>query len=273
MARTDNDTRYPTASVGASTTLVAAVRAAATRRGLISDPFAEPLVRAVGVETLTRVAAGELDVADLGQTGQDAGFERMTDLFAVRTRFFDDFCADAGIAGIRQVVILASGLDARPYRLWWPAGTTVYEVDRPHVIEFKTQTLRGLGATPTADRRAVGVDLRRDWPAALRRIGFDADQPSGWIAEGLLIGVLPADVQDSLLDNITALSAPGSRLAADHAPDAKRTDVADYLAAHGWHTTRTTLADLFAAAGLPPPRPDDSGGAQAAIRYLSATRQ
>ncbi|EUA68679.1 methyltransferase, TIGR00027 family protein [Mycobacterium xenopi 4042] len=172
MARTDNDTWDPATSVGATATMVATARAVATKRGLINDPFAELLVRAVGVDFFIRLAAGELDMVDLGD---DFVFGTMTDLFAVRTRFFDGFCADAGIAGIRQVVILASGLDARPYRLWWPPGTTVYELDQPDVIEFKTQTLRSLGATPTARRRAVGVDLRQDWP---RRCVGSASTPT-----------------------------------------------------------------------------------------------
>ena len=160
---------------------------------MINDPFAEPLVRAVGVDFFTQIASGERAISDLGD---DNGFALLTDLFAVRTRFFDNFLTDAGRAGIRQAVILASGLDARPYRLWWPAGTTVYEIDQPRVIEFKTQTLRGLAATPTADRRAVGIDLRRDWPDALRRLGFDATEPSVWIAEGLFIGFLAPVTQD-----------------------------------------------------------------------------
>lgn len=267
MTHLDN----PATRVGVSTTLVAAVRAAATRRGLINDPFAEPLVRAVGMAVLTKIAAGELDVADLGQLGHHGGSAWMIHLFAARTRFFDDFVADAGIAGIGQTVILASGLDARPYRLWWPAGTTVYEVDRPHVIEFKTQILRQLGAAPAACRRAVGCDLRGDWPAALRRIGFDADQPSAWIAEGLLIGGLAADTRECLLAEITALSAPGSRLAADYSPDAGEfTDVADQLAAQGWHTGRATTAQVLAAVGLSPSPTDDPS---AALRYVRAVRQ
>ncbi len=125
---------------------------------------------------------------------------------AVRTRFFDYFFLDAAEAGVRQAVILASGLDTRAYRLPWPAGTVVYEIDQPEVIEFKTRTLADLGATPTADRRTVGVDLRDDWPAALRDSGFDTTQPTAWSAEGLL-AYLPPDAQDRLFDNITALSA------------------------------------------------------------------
>ena len=143
MARTDNDTWDPATSVGTTATLVATARALATRAGLINDPFAEPLVRAVGLDFFTKVASGELALSDLGDNN---GLALLTDLFAVRTRFFDNFLTDACRAGIRQAVILASGLDARPYRLWWPAGTTVYEIDQPQVIDFKTQTLRGLDA-------------------------------------------------------------------------------------------------------------------------------
>jgi methyltransferase (TIGR00027 family) len=298
MARTDNDTWNPATSVGATATMAATARAVATKRGLISDPFAEPLVRAVGVDFFIRLAAGELEMAELGD---DFVFGTMTDLFAVRTRFFDGFCADAGIAGIQQVVILASGLDARPYRLWWPPDTTVYELDKPDVIEFKTQTLRSLGAAPTANRRAVGVDLRQDWPAALRRVGFDASQPSAWIAEGLLIGLLPPDAQDRLLDNITALSAAGSRFAADHGASraqvgydpalavrwrkhdldidmselifpGEHNDVAEYLAAQNWETVDTTLADLCGATGLPGLRRGQRADAPVASSYVTAVR-
>ncbi|MGH3636047.1 MAG: class I SAM-dependent methyltransferase, partial [Mycobacterium sp.] len=193
MARSAGDSWDAATGVGATATLVAAARAAATRGGLIDDPFAEPLVHAVGVDFFVRVASGELALADLRDNG---GFAHLTELFAVRTRFFDNFFADAGRAGIRQAVILASGLDARPYRLWWAPGTAVYEIDQPQVIESKTHALRALGATPTVNRRAVGIDLRQDWPTALRQVGFDAGQPTAWIAEGLLIGFLPPDAQD-----------------------------------------------------------------------------
>src|SRR6202041_519386 len=121
MARTDNDTWDLATSVGATATGVAVGRALANRADnpLIDDPFAEPLVRAVGV----------------------------------------DFFTQATKAGIRQAVILASGLDARAYRLPWPGGTTVYEIDQPTVIEFKTTTLTDLGAAPTADPTAHAMDL------------------------------------------------------------------------------------------------------------------
>ncbi len=209
--------------------------------------------------------------------------QRMRDMMAVRTRFFDDFFVQATNGGIRQAVILASGLDARAYRLPWPAGTTVYEIDQPAVIEFKTKTLTDLGADPTADRRAVAMDLRHDWPAALRGAGLDPTQPTAWSAEGLL-PFLPPEAQDALLDNITMLSAAGSQLATENVPDASRAvpmmadrmrqaterwrehgfdvemtdlwyagdrnDVVDYLDRHGWNVAATSAAELAAAHGL-----------------------
>ncbi|KCR34037.1 hypothetical protein X209_00408 [Mycobacterium tuberculosis BTB12-294] len=214
MARTDDDSWDLATGVGATATLVAAGRARAARAAqpLIDDPFAEPLVRAVGVEFLTRWATGELDAADVDDPDAAWGLQRMTTELVVRTRYFDQFFLDAAAAGVRQAVILASGLDARGYRLPWPADTTVFEVDQPRVLEFKAQTLAGLGAQPTADLRMVPADLRHDWPDALRRGGFDAAEPAAWIAEGLF-GYLPPDAQNRLLDHVTDLSAPGSRLA------------------------------------------------------------
>src|SRR5262245_57283404 len=191
MTRTDNDTWDLASSVGATATMVAAARAMATKaeRPLINDPFAEPLVRAVGVDLFARLVSGELTLADLHDDDDDAsaaGIQRMTDNMAVRTKFFDEFFIEATRAGIRQAVILASGLDARAYRLPWPADTTVYEIDQPQVIEFKSRTLAELGAKPTAYRRAVAIDLREDWPSALRAAGFDPNQPTACSAEGLL---------------------------------------------------------------------------------------
>jgi methyltransferase (TIGR00027 family) len=298
VARTDSDTWGPATGVGTTATLVATARALATRAGMINDPFAEPLVNAVGMDFFAKVASGELALSDLGDNN---GLALLTDLFAVRTRFFDTFLTDACRAGIRQAVILASGLDARPYRLWWPAGTTVFEIDQPQVIDFKTQALRSLNATPSTNRRAVGIDLRRDWPEALRRIGFDQGAPTVWIAEGLFIGFLSPAAQDRLLDDLTALSAPGSRAAADYLPERQRPlasqehaladrwrpfgfkddmaelthpdehhDPAESLAALGWRTVVTGLGDLFTATGLPGLRRQDLDGAPVAGRYVRA---
>src|SRR5579875_380976 len=128
--RYEGDTWDLASSVGVTATRVAAARAMATRADnpLIDDPFAEPLVKLVGVDLLSRLASGELDPAELndvhdGAAGSAGAMSRMADNMAVRTKFFDEFFLDATNAGIKQAVILASGLDARPYRLAWPAGT------------------------------------------------------------------------------------------------------------------------------------------------------
>jgi methyltransferase (TIGR00027 family) len=295
MARTDDDTWDLASSVGATATMVASARAMASKadRPLINDPYAEPLVRAVGVDLFTKLATGELSPADLedDSDGAPAGVQRMTDNMAVRTKFFDEFFIDATNAGIKQAVILASGLDVRAYRLPWPDGTTVYEIDQPQVIEFKSRTLAELGAQPTAHRRAVAIDLRDDWPAALQAAGFDPAQPSAWSAEGLL-GYLPPEAQDKLLDTITELSAPGSRIATESGPSrgkdheerikdrmrtvsqrwskhgldldmtqlvyfGDRNEASPYLSDHGWEMGGSTIRELFAANGLPPILEDD----------------
>jgi methyltransferase (TIGR00027 family) len=282
MARTDNDTWDLATSVGATATMVAAARAIATKaeNPLIDDRFADPLVRAVGVDFFTRWATGELDAADLDDSDSAWRLEHMPDAMAARTRYFDSFFLDATQAGIRQAVILASGLDARAYRLAWPADMTVFEIDQPRVIEFKSTTLAGLRAAPTADLRTVSIDLRHDWPAALHDAGLDSDRPTAWIAEGLF-GYLPPEAQDRLLDNITALSADGSRLVAEvfvnsgingdalNAASEKwrdkgldialgdlgfpgdRNDAATYLEECGWRPVRTPLNQLLADNGLP----------------------
>jgi methyltransferase (TIGR00027 family) len=298
VARSDNDSWDLATSVGATATMVAAGRARATKDGLIDDRFAEPLVRAVGVDFFTRWANGEIGAADVDEPGAPWGMQRMTDLLAARTRYIDAFFAQTATAGIRQVVILAAGLDARGYRLPWAPGTTVFEIDQPEVIEFKTTTIEALGAEPTAEIRAVGIDLRHDWPSALRQAGFDTGQPAAWAAEGLL-GFLPPDAQDRLLDNITALSADGSQLVAEifintgynqNALDGasrrwrdkgldvvlddlgfpgERNDAASYLRERGWQPDSTPLNQLLADNGLPQ-QPDGEDAPFAKNYYCTA---
>ncbi len=308
MPRTDNDTWDLATSVGATATMVAAARAVASKADnpLIDDRFAEPLVQAVGVDFLTRWAAGDLAAADIDD--DDAGWklEQMPDAMAARTRFFDSFFLDATQAGIRQAVILASGLDARAYRLDWPTDMKVFEIDQPQVITFKTETLAGLGAAPTADRRAVAIDLRQNWPAALIEAGFDRSQPTAWIAEGLL-GYLPPEAQDRLLDNISALSADGSRLATEAIPDMSdvdheqahemmckatekwrahgfdlefselgyegdRNDVAVYLDTLGWRSVGRPMSELLAHHGLPPFSQGSDSVSMADTIYYTSTK-
>jgi methyltransferase (TIGR00027 family) len=305
VVRTDDDSWDLASSVGATATMVAAARAIASRaeHPLIDDPFAEPLVRAVGVDLLTRLAAGDVTPSDLG-ADTERGLHRMVDNMAVRTMFFDDFFLDAAEAGVRQAVILASGLDSRAYRLPWPAGTMVFEIDQPDVIAFKSRTLAELGARPTAQRRTVAIDLRDDWPTALEAAGFDPSVPTAWSAEGLL-GYLPPEAQDRLLDTITALSAPGSRFATESAPTlaaadhdvireqmqksadqwrehgfdldlaeliylGDRNEADAYLTDHGWQLTGSTIGELFDAHGLPPFENEEMIG-YAATRYVAGT--
>lgn len=292
--RVDGDTWDITSSVGATALGVAAARATETLRAdpLISDPFARILVEATGKATgWERFVAGDIDWPD-PEAGRIYG--RMVDYQATRTHFFDAYFLAAAAAGVRQIVILASGLDSRAYRLDWPAGTTVYEIDQPQVLEFKAAALAA--HQPTAQRRGVAVDLRADWPAVLRAAGFDSTQPTAWLAEGLL-PYLPADAQDSLFINIGALSAPGSRIAVEGYDgklildeseeeaarrgqvraafktavdvdvaienliyeDENRADPAEWLEAHGWSVTKTDAHDEMARLGRPVPEDIQQG--------------
>jgi methyltransferase (TIGR00027 family) len=298
MARTDDDSWDLASSVGATATMVAAQRAVSNREGLIDDPYAEPLVRAVGMDFFIRALDGEVEMTELDP---EFNMRRAAEGMSVRTRWFDKLFTDAAAGGVRQAVILASGLDARAYRLDWPAGTTVYELDQPEVIEFKTTTLAGLGAHPKAERRTIAIDLRNDWPKALLGNGFDATQPTAWIAEGLLI-YLPPDAQDLLFDRIDELSAPGSRVATEHIPDVtmfsderaeqirermkkfghgiemqdliyhgERNHVVEYLTGHGWDVSAMTVTEAYAANGFEFPQ-HETMGFFSDLSYVSAIK-
>ena len=287
MARTDDDSWDPASSVGATATMVAAGRAMATKdpRRLINDPFAEPLVRAVGIDFFVAMLDGTLDTSAFPDASPER-VEAMIAGMAMRTKFFDDYFTVTA-ADVRQAVILASGLDSRAFRLPWPAGTVVYEIDQPAVIDFKNRVLNDLGAQPTAQRRTVGIDLRGDWPAALRDAGFDASAPTAWLAEGLLI-YLPPEAQDRLFDTITSLSVPGSTVATEYVPGimefdfekarertammrergldvdmpsliyaGPRSHVMEYLRSKGWQVTGVPRDELLTRNGLQPPDRSD----------------
>jgi methyltransferase (TIGR00027 family) len=175
----------------------------------------------------------------------------------------------------------------------------VYEIDQPDVIEFKTRTLAGLEAKPTAERRTVAIDLRDDWPSALVEAGFVTSLPTAWSAEGLL-AYLPPEAQDRLFDNITELSAPGSRIASEYMDmrglpsdwaeqltersqrlgstvnlaeliyTGDRNDAADYLKSHGWQVGILGADEAHAANGLEPPS-DELRAFGGNYGYLSAT--
>jgi methyltransferase (TIGR00027 family) len=272
--RTDDDTWDIATSVGSTAVMVAAARAGETDSPdpLIRDPYARILVEGAGTGVWETILDDSMADRLAGADPEAAAvFAHMRNYQAVRTHFFDAFFADAVAAGIRQIVILASGLDSRAYRLDWPAGTQIYEIDQPKVLEYKSATLGAHDVQPRAELHEVPVDLRQDWPAALKERGFDPAQPTAWLAEGLLM-YLPADAQDRLFDTITALSAPGSRVSAEAVGhhneqrreqmrerfekfadqlginrtidiqnltynDPDRANLADWLNAHGWEAT------------------------------------
>lgn len=185
-----DDTKQAVAATGL---LAAAVRAEESTRDdpLFTDPFAAQLAGEEGRRLLADA------VAATGQAPAE---------IAIRTRFFDEALLAALDDGVSQVVLLAAGMDARAYRLSWPAGTTVYEVDQPHVIATKDKRLAG--EQPRCRRVAVGVDLADDWPEALRSQGFGASTTTVWLVEGLL-QYIDASAVDTLFARIDALSAPG----------------------------------------------------------------
>ncbi|BBZ35982.1 class I SAM-dependent methyltransferase [Mycolicibacterium confluentis] len=279
--RTNDDSWDIASSVGSTAVMVAAARAAESElpEPLISDPYARLLVDGVSglswqnlleEDIIAKVADVDLEAAGL--------FRHMRNYQAVRTHFFDAFFVEAAEAGIRQVVILASGLDSRAYRLAWPAGTRVFEIDQPKVLEYKAARLTEHGVAPAAECIQVAMDLRFDWPKALKDAGFDPQQPTAWLAEGLLM-YLPGEAQDRLFENVGELSAPGSRIAAETAgkqsmdrraqmkerfeklaetvgierpdvdiaelvyDDPNRADVAEWLNAHGWTATALKSTD------------------------------
>ncbi|MFP5020248.1 SAM-dependent methyltransferase [Pseudonocardia phyllosphaerae] len=225
-----------TASVGLTALLVAAARAVEADRpdALVRDEFAAGFVARADAPVPMPTTVRELGTFTAGQ-----GWQTMTAMMAVRTRVFDDLLRDADAAGLRQVVVLASGLDTRTHRLDWAPGTTVFEIDQPGVLRFKQEALDATGAPARAALRLVPADLRQDWPAALQEASLDTAAPTSWLVEGLL-PYLPPDAEADLFDRITALSAPGSRIAVeaiDHSD-------ADALA------TRPEIEDLGRSVGF-----------------------
>jgi len=297
--RSDNDTWDIKTSVGSTALFVAAARALEAQKPdpVAVDPFAEVFCRAVGGEWGELLDGGAPEHALKSEFG--AGFVNFQ---GVRTRYFDTFFSRAATAGVRQIVLLAAGLDSRAYRLDWPDGTVVYELDQPRVLDFKRAALAGV--RPTAQRREVAVDLRDDWPRALLQHGFDPAAPSAWIAEGLLI-YLPATAQVQLFSGIDALSAPGSYVAVEEAvpmdaeafaakQDEERSgsDSAHggpffqliyneqhepapaWFGARGWEADATPLVDYLRAHGRPVPSPESEAGTMTGtISLVSAIKR
>jgi len=282
--RTENDSWDIQTSVGSTALFVAAARALEAQKPnpAAVDPYAEVFCRAVGGEWADLLDGGAPEHPLKTEFG-----EHFVNFQGVRTRYFDTYFEAAAAAGVRQIVLLAAGLDSRGYRLPWPDGTVVFELDQPRVLEFKREVLAAHGDAPTAERREVAVDLRNDWPQALRDSGFDPSKPSAWIAEGLLI-YLPATAQQQLFAGIDSLAAPGSHLAVEEAVpldaevfEAKREEeraagdddtffnlvyneqhapAHEWFGSRGWWAVATPLPYQLRALGRPVPGPDSDAG-------------
>jgi methyltransferase (TIGR00027 family) len=263
-----------TTGIGSTALSVAAFRAieAGRPQPLVKDPYGAAFVLASGVPLPTTPEAAD----------SDAGFPwpAFSTYLAVRSRFFDSFLAAAAATGIRQAVILGAGLDTRAFRLDWPEGTTVYEIDAPPVLDFKDAVLADGQAQPGCTRRTVPADLRQDWPAALRAAGFDPAQPTAWLAEGLVV-YLTDEGRARLLTAISDLSAPGSQAAIENSTQGNASlreyavipqaagqagiefdpatvyaedpgdDLAGWLASHGWLATIRPAAEVAGQYGRP----------------------
>jgi methyltransferase (TIGR00027 family) len=249
---------------------------------LFDDPLAQAFLDAVPGATPATPEDGSDPVAALAPVIQALMFGAL-----IRTRFFDDYLVAATSAGSRQVVLLAAGLDARAFRLDWPAGTRVFEVDRAPVLAFKDQVLAGQQARPLCERVAVSADLTGDWPAALTGAGFDPGTPTTWLTEGVL-SYLTAEQATALLTAIGEQSAPGSRLAFEHyrlrpgsvldragaLPEMAMyaglwkgglgNDTPDWLQRHGWRVAVEAVSALAASYGRPDPGAE--GSLVAAVR-------
>jgi methyltransferase (TIGR00027 family) len=237
---------------------------------LFDDPYAQAFVAA---------AAGALPGGGVTDSGDPmAGVVHAA---VVRTRFFDDFLLDACLSGCHQVVLLAAGLDTRAFRLPWPAGVSLFELDLPAVLAFKEHVLTGTDAVPRCRRVTVAVDLREDWSSRLVTAGLRPAAPTVWLLEGLLI-YLTAGEATTLLRAVTELSAAGSRLACERQASDTRHRLAGpvtprlarftamwkgglgralppWLAEHGWQVRmedRDSVADAY---GRPSPAPSDGG--------------
>lgn len=203
--------------IGLTALGAAACRAIESSRAdrLVEDPFAAAFIDGARSPIPMAVrwpAEGEV-VSDTDALLVDA-----SSYIGLRSRFFDDYLSAACAGDLRQVVLLGAGLDTRAFRLDWPDGLRLFEVDQPKVLEFKSAVLREVGAGARCDRRAVTADLREDWGDPLRTAGFDPAAPAAWLAEGLL-PYLPADVEERLFSQIDALCATGSHLAVEHTLD------------------------------------------------------
>jgi methyltransferase (TIGR00027 family) len=261
--------------VGLTAVGVAYIRAAETQRDdrLFDDPLAEEFVHASGW-TIPPDSAEAVE----SQRGYWAMLQHWV---IVRTRFLDELVLEAARDGCGQVVLLGAGLDARAYRLGWPEGVRLFEIDVPEVLDFKEHVLRRCNAEPRCARTTVRADLLEDWRTPLQASGFRSSETAVWVAEGLLI-YLTTEQNDRLLSEVTELSAGGSaigitlRTHVDEEPVADRSmtssgrqptfrtmwksrapdDPTAWLEGHGWQPEIFHARERGDAYGRPVPDPE-----------------
>jgi methyltransferase (TIGR00027 family) len=191
---------------GVGTTAIGVCRLRAVESARLDRLFDDPLAGA-----LVEMSGWSPDRPGPDRRDDPAGRAALTAWIAIRTRFLDDLLTDAVGAGCTQVVLVGAGLDTRAFRLPWPPSTACFELDTPEVLAYKEEALGALGARPGCRRVAVPADLRADWPHRLGDAGWDPGRPTAWVAEGLLVYLTDA-VRDRLVEQVSARSAPGSRL-------------------------------------------------------------
>ncbi|MEV4375648.1 class I SAM-dependent methyltransferase [Streptosporangium sp. NPDC049644] len=281
--------------VGLTALMVAAARAIETHRpdALAGDTYAEHFVRAAEVSAAWPVRPAEVPDGDANPL-----WGRLGRYFGLRTRVLDDFLIRSVHTGARQVVLLGAGLDTRAFRLDWPPGLVVYEIDREGVLAFKHRVLDDLAAAPAVTRRPIAADLREDWARSLLNTGFDPTLPTAWLAEGLLL-YLPPAAERRLIDTVDRLSAEESTLAFEvklgvESPEVRtgpvylatrqqigidllalfdrepRPDSVGHLRESGWSTATRTPFDFTRHHGRGPlPEPND---ALASNRWVFANK-
>jgi methyltransferase (TIGR00027 family) len=275
------ETHMAPSGIGATAVGVALLRARESSRTnrLFNDPYAHAFVDRADPDGSMWNSKG---------VGPDF-FQLMGGQVAVRTRFLDDALLSAVRAGIAQVVLLACGMDTRAFRLTWPVGTAVYEADQMEVLAFKSTVMDELHAEPRCRRIALPVDLRTDWPARLVEAGFDPQQRTAWLAEGILYALDPGSA-DVFLDRITSCSAAGSTLALDHNEDTQllraaraaispelvsmwqggpSSDLGTWLYQRGWNTEICEVAQVAAEYGRPVPPAFDPDNDRAGRAWLA----
>lgn len=291
--RSEGDSWDITTSVGSTALFVATARALEAKKPdpLAVDPYAELFCRAAG-GSWADVLDGNAPDHEL--LSDDWG-QHFVNFQGARTKYFDAYFQRVAAAGVRQVVILAAGLDSRAYRLPWPDGTTIFELDQPQVLDFKREVLAEHGVQPRTERREIAVDLRDDWSQALQDNGFEPSRFSAWIAEGLMI-YLPAAAQEQLFSGIDALASLNShvaiedgapmpqgefeakveeeRAAGDERPffqlvyNERCAPATEWFSEHGWTAIGTPLNDYLSEVGRPLPGPESEAAAMFARNTL-----